>query len=177
MSKSTVIILAFLLIIISLLAVLSGYFISWINIQLLDLIFAIFIAVIVAILINYLYKKYSAKSKMLQTTITPPPESSPYFAKLILKEKHEFIIKEYERIFGREDFLGVVTGDDLRFIGKKHFKISKKDDGFYIQDLDTKNGTQINANKIKGLERIKLEDGDNISVANVLNIKYIEKMV
>ncbi len=144
--------------------------------QWLNFIYALFLAIIAAILINYFYKRYSAKSKMLQTTVTPP-RSSQSQAKLILKEKHEFIIKEYERIFGRENFIGVLMADDLLFIGKEHFKISKKDDGFYIQDLETKNGTQVNSKDIKGLSSVKLHNGDNILVADVLNIRYIEKIV
>ncbi|HII84879.1 MAG TPA: FHA domain-containing protein [Methanobacterium subterraneum] len=143
----------------------------------LNFIYALLLAIIAAVLINYFYKRHSAKSKMLQTTVTPPLQSSQSQAKLILKEKHEFIIKEYERVFGREDFVGVLVADDLLFIGKKHFKISKKDDGFYIKDLKTKNGTKINSKDLKGHESVRLHDGDNILVADVLNIRYTEEMI
>ncbi|MDI9623377.1 MAG: FHA domain-containing protein [Methanothermobacter sp.] len=48
------------------------------------------------------------------------------------------------------------------------------DDGCYIEDLDTKNGTKINGNEIKGLGKIKLENQDEILVAKTLPIKYLE---
>lgn len=159
------------------LAVLTGNIMWLVQFQWIDLIYALLVAVIASIIIVYVYKKHSTRSKILETTVTPPPHSSPSMAKLILKEKNEFIIKDYEKIFGREDFLGVISEDKLRFIGKKHFKITKKNDGFYLKDLDTKNGTQINGKNIKGLNSIKLDNEDIISVANVLNIKYIEEMV
>lgn len=157
--------------------VLRDYLIIFFQFQWLNFIYALLLAIIAAVLINYFYKRHSAKSKMLQTTVTPPPQSSQSQAKLILKEKHEFIIKEYERVFGREDFVGVLVADELLFIGKIHFKISKKDDGFYIQDLETKNGTKINSKDLKGHESVRLHDGDNIIVADVLNIQYTEKMI
>jgi hypothetical protein len=135
------------------------------------------LAIIIALIIILLYKNYTSKRDILKTTLTPPPNSSKSLAKLILMEKREFIIKDYQGIFGREDFLDVVTPDDLLFIGKKHFKLNKKADGFYIEDLNTKNGTQINGKEIKGMGEIKLENGYDIFVANVLNIKYVEKKV
>jgi pSer/pThr/pTyr-binding forkhead associated (FHA) protein len=89
------------------------------------------------------------------------------------KDRH-IIIEDYEKTFGREDFLGVLLPDDLVFIGKEHFKITRMDDGFYIEDLDTKNGTTINGNEIKGSGKIKLENRDEILVAKTLPIKYLE---
>ncbi len=78
------------------------------------------------------------------------------------------------RVFGREDFLGILVSDKLFFIGKKHFEITKTDNGFYIKDLDTKNGTKLNNEDIGGLGKKKLEDSDEICIANVLKIKYYE---
>lgn len=177
MSKITIIILFIFLTIMAIILVLRDYLIIFFQFQWLNFTYALLLAIIAAVLINYFYKKHSAKSKMLQTTVTPPPQSSQSQAKLILKEKHEFIIKEYERVFGREDFVGVLVADELLFIGKNHFKISKKDDGFHIQDLETKNGTKINSKDLKGHESVRLHDGDNILVADVLNIQYTEKMI
>ncbi len=176
MSKSDIIIIAILtIIILLLLGLIREFFLNWIQIQWLTIIFAFLLAFITAIIINYFVKKYSDKSMLLQTTVTPPPNSSASLAKLILKEKNEFIIKEYERVFGREDFVGVLDVEDLHFIGKTHFKITKKEDGFYIKDLNSKNGTKINNKDIKGHNSIKLENEDNILVANVLNVKYVEE--
>ena len=66
-----------------------------------DLIFAIILAIIVGLVINYVYKT-SSKSKMLKTTMTPPNHTPHSMAKLVLKENQEFIIKEFERVFGKK---------------------------------------------------------------------------
>ena len=149
--------------------------VNWLIFNWLDIIYAAIMAIIVGLVLDYIYKKYSAKSKMQQTTLTPPSKIKKSMAKLILKDKHEFIIDEYERIFGREDFIGISVPDDLLYIGKEHFKIIKKEDGFYIEDLNTKNGTLLNRKEIKGLGSKKLENNDDILVAKVLKIKYIEE--
>ncbi len=145
--------------------------------QWLDIVYAGIMAIFVGLIIEYIYRKYSAKSKMAMTTITPPQNSQVSFAKLVLKDKHEFLIQEYERIFGREDFLGVLVVDDLMFIGKKHFKITRMEDGFYIEDLGTKNGTMLNGEEIKDKGKVKLQNEDEILVAKVLSIKYYQESV
>jgi pSer/pThr/pTyr-binding forkhead associated (FHA) protein len=150
---------------------------GWLDSQWIELFYAAIMAIAAGLLIDYIYRKYSAKSKMLQTTVTPPSHSHKSLAKLVLKEKQEFIIKEYERILGREDFVGVAVADDLLFIGKQHFKIIRMEDGFYIEDLKTKNGTMINGEEIKGKGKVKLQNGDDILVAQILKIKYWEEEI
>jgi len=154
--------------------IISDY-VDWLQFNGLDIIYAAIMAIIVGFVLDYIYNKYSAKSKMQQTTLTPPSQVKKSMAKLILKDKHEFIIDEYERTFGREDFIGISVPDDLLYVGKEHFKIIKKDDGFYIEDMNTKNGTLLNGKEIKGLGLNKLGNNDIILVAKVLEIKYVEE--
>ncbi|BDH78726.1 MAG TPA: FHA domain-containing protein [Methanothermobacter sp.] len=138
--------------------------------------FNIFVLALMAILagiaIRNFYVIFSQKSKITETTRVNKPKKS--FANLFLPKDRHIIIEDYEKTFGREDFLGVLLPDDLVFIGKEHFKITRMDDGFYIEDLDTKNGTTINGNEIKGSGKIKLENRDEILVAKTLPIKYLE---
>ncbi len=147
---------------------------QWYRYEWMDLIYAIILSIIAGLLIEFVYRRYSAKSKMLQTTMTPASESSKFMAKLVLKENQEFLIKEYVRTFGREDFIGVAPADELMFIGKEHFKITRDDDGYYIEDLNTKNGTSLDGKDISGQGKRKLTDGDEIVVAKILQIKYLE---
>lgn len=147
---------------------------QWLRYEWMDLFYAVILAIIAGLLIEFIYRRYSTKSKMLQTTMTPASESSKFMAKLVLKENQEFLIKEYERIFGREDFIGVAPADELMFIGKEHFKITRDDNGYYIEDLNTKNGTSLNGELISGQGKRKLTDGDEIVVAKILQIKYLE---
>jgi FHA domain len=176
MSSKTIIgmiIFAFILISLYLLIFWRDPFITWLNAQWIDLLVAIILAIIVGLVINYMYKR-SSKSKMLKTTVTPPNNTHHSFAKLVIKENQEFIIKEFERVLGREDFIGVTTPDDLLYIGKEHFKITKQSDGYYIEDLNTKNGTQVNGEEIKGKEKRKLKNEDNILVAQILKLQYFD---
>jgi len=93
-------------------------------------------------------------------------------AKLVLPNNREIEIREEERIFGREDFRGVVSDDELQFISRNHFKIMRVNDEIYIEDLGSKNGTMLNREEIKGLGRRKLKDGDEILVAKVLKMTF-----
>lgn len=140
--------------------------------QWLYLVYAVVIAVIASFIIEFLYRKFSGKSWISNTTVINKPRK--LLAKLILPDKKELIINEYEKIFGREDFIGLAVVDELLFIGKKHFRLTRLDDGFYIEDLDTKNGTMVNGEEISNLGKIKLKNNDKIKIASVLEIRYLE---
>ena len=113
-----------------------------------DLVLAIIMASIAGLVIEFLYRRYSPQSKILKTTVTHKPNNNVSFAQLILPNNNNIIVDGAERIIGREDFVGVISTDKLLFIGKDHLKVIKKPDGFYIQDMNTKNGTQLNGEDI-----------------------------
>jgi pSer/pThr/pTyr-binding forkhead associated (FHA) protein len=85
-------------------------------------------------------------------------------------------INKYQKTIGRDDFLGFITGDDLLFIGKKHFMLTRLDDGFYIEDLNSKNGTKVNRRDIRGFGKIKLKNDDEITISDFLKLKYLEEI-
>ncbi len=140
-----------------------------------DLILAIIMASIAGFIIESIYRRYSPQSKILKTTVTHTPTNNVSFAQLILPNNNNIIVDGAERIIGREDFVGVVSTDKLLFIGKDHFKVIKKPDGFYIQDLNTKNGTQINGEEVGGKIEKPINSGDEILVGKTLKIKFTEK--
>ncbi|MGG7179427.1 FHA domain-containing protein [Clostridium paraputrificum] len=51
-------------------------------------------------------------------------------------------------------------------VGKVHAKISYRDGKFYIQDLESKNGTLLNKSKISPLQEFQLQDGDKVTFSN-----------
>jgi hypothetical protein len=146
---------------------------QWITSNWIDLLLAGILAIIAALFIEFLYKKASGKSNLSKTTMAQKPRK--FLAKLILPDNKEFIINHYERTFGREDFVGLLVMDDLLFIGKSHFNLTRMDDGFYIEDLDTKNGTAVNGDQIATRGKIQLKNNDKINVAKVLTIQYVEQ--
>jgi len=115
----------------------------------------------------------SNKNKINNTTIILKPKK--LLAKLIFTENNILKIKDYQKIIGRDDFLGLMVTDDLLFVGKNHFKLTRLDDGFYIEDLNSKNGTQVNGKDIRGLGKIKLKNNDEISILHVLTLQYREE--
>lgn len=147
---------------------------GWLQSQTQEIIIALIMAIIAGLLVEYVYKKLSPQSKMLKTTQTRLTDNKESFAQLVLPNNDNIIVDGAEKVIGREDFLGVVTSDKLYFIGKDHFKITRKDSSFYIQDLNTKNGTTINGEQMQGTQTYRLNDGDEIMVAQSLSITYNE---
>jgi hypothetical protein len=145
---------------------------EWLLEQWTHILWAIVFAIVAGVLIHYFQLKIAHKPKISRDTVTI--ESKAVLATLILPNNHEIRITEKETVFGREDFTGVVSVDNLLFIGRKHFKIVRRKDGLYIQDLGTKNGTMLNGDALQQAESRKLKDEDNILVANVVEVKYVE---
>lgn len=76
-------------------------------------------------------------------------------------------------IFGRETFLKLgIPSDIARYVSRTHFAIRRRGGAYYIEDLGSKNGTYVNGVSIKGLPPRRLQDGDIINVAKVLELKY-----
>ncbi len=97
-------------------------------------------------------------------------------------EKPVLIIHEGERAGQRwtiqqdEVVLGRGTECDLvlpeRQVSRQHLKIKLVDERYYAEDLDSKNGTWINGQPLKG-ER-PLKDGDEIQLALVVKLAFVE---
>ncbi|HTX61060.1 MAG TPA: FHA domain-containing protein [Methanobacterium sp.] len=148
---------------------------GWLENETQEIVIALIMAIIAGALIEFVYKKLSPQSKMLRATQTRLSDHNVSLAKLILPNNNNIIVNGAERVIGREDFLGVVTSDKLYFIGKDHFKITRKGNSFYIQDLNTKNGTTVNGISLDEHRVQRLDDGDEIMVAKSLRIKYNEQ--
>jgi len=69
-------------------------------------------------------------------------------------------------IVGRGEAADIRLNDES--ISRIHISIRKKDDAFFLTDLDTESGTKVNG---KPVERVKLQDGDLIQIGNT-SIKF-----
>lgn len=80
-------------------------------------------------------------------------------------EGKKFILEEDfdEGIIGRDP--GVDFSVEEYVISRRHAKIEKRDDGFYIKDIGSKNGTYVN-NKV--VSEARLQDGDRISLGTIV---------
>ncbi len=167
-------ILIILVILLLVLAIFQRVTISqWFQNEGLDVLYAVILAIIAGMGIEFFYRKYTKRSRFSRTTMVMKPRK--VLARVNLPDGKHLTISKYNRVFGREDFLGVLVGEKLLYIGKEHFKITRMDDGFYIEDLNTKNGTWVNGENIQGLGNIKLMHNDEIDVAHAIFTVYQEE--
>ncbi len=80
-----------------------------------------------------------------------------------------FELKEHYPLYG-EDVIGRGKGCEIKiddnFLSHNHARIFKEKDGFYLEDLDSTNGTFLNGKELKG-EAVELLDGDRIMIGQV----------
>lgn len=91
------------------------------------------------------------------------------YLKLINKmEDLPYKINEYYTI-DEELTLGRNQGNDIYikdpFVSKKHFQIIEDEGDYYLEDLDSANGTYLNQEKIEDV--VKLRNGDIIKISNI----------
>ena len=83
-----------------------------------------------------------------------------------LKRGYSFDIK------GSATFVGRTPDNDIQIedtsVSRKHMKILRKGDKFFIEDLKSQNGTLLNGQKIKPGEQYEVKEGIPIVMGNVL---------
>ncbi len=84
------------------------------------------------------------------------------------KDSLPFKIKEYYSIddsitLGRHGDNNIVIKDP--FISKRHFQIMEDEGDYYLEDLNSANGTYLNGDKI--FDVVKLNDGDIIRIGQI----------
>jgi pSer/pThr/pTyr-binding forkhead associated (FHA) protein len=73
-------------------------------------------------------------------------------------------------LIGRGEECSLVLTD--RAISRQHARIRREPAGFFIEDLESKNGTWVNGDALTGSQR--LNDGDKIQLAMTVRISYNE---
>lgn len=70
---------------------------------------------------------------------------------------------------GREEGCEIVIPE--RQISRQHIRVYKQDKAYYLEDMDSKNGTWVNGQRIEGTR--ELFDGDEINVALAVKLQFI----
>lgn len=78
---------------------------------------------------------------------------------------------------GRYDKSGAPCADfnfdhSMTFISRNHFRIEKREDGYKIIDLDSKNGTLLNEQELLSNYAYDLRSGDRIIVSKKMRLTY-----
>jgi DNA-binding winged helix-turn-helix (wHTH) protein len=74
-----------------------------------------------------------------------------------------------DTIIGRVDECDITFPE--RQVSRQHVRIYREDDSYFIQDLDSRNGTWVNGQQLKGSRR--LVDGDEIRLALAVRMRFV----
>ena len=96
------------------------------------------------------------------------PDDRLVVGRLILlgeREKREYLIADVDRYIGRDAGNDIVVYDDDE-ISACHARISFRDGGFWVEDLQSTNGTFVNGKRI--CEPVCLRDEDLLKMGRTL---------
>ena len=85
-------------------------------------------------------------------------------------ETRHWVLEQSEMILGREDDCDIVIAH--RQISRQHIRFYRDDEGGYmLEDLNSKNGTWLNGNRI--FDARQLSDGDEIRVTPHVRLRFV----
>ena len=74
-----------------------------------------------------------------------------------------------EFVIGRGEDCDIVLPD--RQVSRRHLRVVRDDDGYYVEDIGSKNGTYVNGTLVRG--SLQLQDGDEIQVALSVRLLFV----
>ncbi len=146
------------------------------------LVFSSVILVVIAVLGVYLYRRYARRGRT-RGAISPPAEveaeESPVelqpataSAKVALPNGIEVQFAGDSKVMGRGDLARALSLDELGLISRRHFEVRCDGELFYIEDLDSANGTRLNGVDISGKGPVSLNDNDVIEPAGAIRVTF-----
>ena len=105
-------------------------------------------------------------------TTPPAPRAAVARGRLVFPDNSEILLTEAVRSIGRDDLKNAVSPDASKYISRQHFLIRNDAGRYFIEDLNTSNGTKINGVDIGGKGIYELGDGDRIDVATVVQLTF-----
>ena len=106
-----------------------------------------------------------------EASMAPDSATKPLLARIVAPDNSEISVVG-ARKFGRDDFRNMVPDEKLPFISRQHFAISVSGDKYYIEDLQSSNGTTLNGELLQPGSQRELKQGAEICCANVLRLKF-----
>ncbi|MBN1160559.1 MAG: FHA domain-containing protein [Dehalococcoidales bacterium] len=118
-----------------------------------------------------------AEAPPAATPLAPPQEPTPPTVrvargKLTLADNSEIQLTETSRDIGRDDFTNVASTDALNYVSSHHCRITMEAGKYFIEDLQSANGTKVNGADISGKGKQELKDGDRIDLAATVSLTF-----
>ncbi len=140
--------------------------------------FSALLTIAFALLGFYLYRIYAPhprrKKPSVASALREVPTSFPATtvrAKITLPNGMEIPLDSGGRRVGREDLARALDINDLALVSRQHFEVKSQQGQFYIEDLDSTNGTSLNGMEIRGRGPVALNHGDLIELAGRIQLK------
>ncbi|MBN1679961.1 MAG: FHA domain-containing protein [Anaerolineae bacterium] len=86
------------------------------------------------------------------------------------KAGQRWTIREPELVVGRGGECDLVLPE--RQVSREHIRIFRSGDTYFLEDLDSKNGTWVNGKQVKA-ETVPIKDGDEIQIALAVKITFV----
>lgn len=133
--------------------------------NILSLIFKYIFIIIIYLFILSIIRLIYLDIKGISTTLM---ENNTYLKLINRKDSLPFKVKEYypldnEVLLGRDNNTEIIIKDP--YVSKKHLKIVKDEDSYFLEDLNSANGTYLNEDRI--MDVVKLKNGDRIKIGQV----------
>ena len=80
-----------------------------------------------------------------------------------------WVINRPSMTLGRDDICDIMIPE--RQISRQHVRIYKQGEQYYLEDLESRNGTWLNGQRIEGIH--ELYDGDEIHLAMTIRMQFI----
>lgn len=85
---------------------------------------------------------------------------------------HHWALEREETLLGRDESCDIVI--PMRQISRQHVIFRRVGDNqFVIEDLNSRNGTWLNGNRMAGSEPLPLSDGDEIHIALRVRLRFV----
>lgn len=136
------------------------------------LVFIIYIFIFWIIKLIYMDIKYLSRKSVTKKT------NMPYLKLLNLIDNINFKLNE-SYIVGNRTYIGRNKNNDIvletPFFSGKHTCIFKENNSYYIEDLNSKNGTFVNGQRVSG-RPMGIKNGDIIQIGQIISFIFINEV-
>jgi hypothetical protein len=76
------------------------------------------------------------------------------------------------RPLGRKDFQALISPEKADLISRKHILVTYENSQYYIEDLNSTNGTKLNGSEIRGTGKHPIASGDTVELSGAFNLTF-----